>query len=268
MTRTRDWISGRGLRLALLLAGVLALSACAVESPAYYRQGPQGQQGQIDGFITFEGRCPTIRDHETNEAFGLTGNVRALRPGDHVALSERAVGGRACGVNAPTLEVLSIDAVWRGDDHRDAWFDARRDGDFDSFIAQSRDRGGWYADRYAYLHGGGEQAPGRPGPYDRDQDRDRGGYGNPPPPPPPPGMENPGEDRDDEEEQEELSVTGRLDLRGSCPAIHTPNGDSWDLAGDLGDYRDGDRVRVLGYPAGTSSCGGRALRVEEVQAPQ
>src|SRR5436305_5445824 len=265
MTRTRNRISGRGFRLTLFLAGVLALSACAVESPAYYRQGPSGQEGRIDGFITFEGRCPTIRDHETNQVFGRAGDGRARRPGGHVALSERAVGGRGWGANAPTLEVLSVDVVWRGDDHRDAWFDARRDGDLESFIAQSRDRGGWYSDRYAYLHGGRGD---RPGPYDRDQDRDRdrGGYGNPPPPPPP-GMENPGEDRDDDE-QEELSVTGRLDLRGSCPAIHTPNGDSWDLAGDVGDHRDGDRVRVLGYPAGRSTCGGRALRVEEVQEPQ
>lgn len=272
---TRNRISGRGFRLALLLAGVLALSACAVESPAYYRQGPYGQSGQIDGFITFEGHCPTIRDHETNEVFGLTGNVRALRPGDHVALSERSVGGRSCGINAPILEVLSIDVVWRGDEHRDAWFDARQDGDFDSFIAESRNRGGWYADRYAYLHGGAG-APGRPGPYDRGQDR--GGSDNAPPPPPagdydrnapppPPEMDNPGEDRDDEE-NEELSVTGELDLRGSCPAIHTPNGDSWDLTGDLGDYRDGDRVRILGYPAGRSSCGGRALRIEAVEEPR
>lgn len=264
MTRTRDRISGRGFRLTLLLTGTLALSACAVESPAYYRQGPRGQEGQIDGFITFEGRCPTIRDHETNEVFGLAGNVRALRPGDHVALSERAVGGRSCGVNAPTLEVLSIDVIWRGDGHRDAWFDARQDGDFDSFIAQSRDRGGWYSDRYAYLHGGG-QGPGRPGPDDRD--RDRGGYDRDAPPPPPE-ANSPDQDRDDDEEQEELSVTGRLDLGGSCPAIHTPNGDSWDLTGDLGDYRDGDRVRILGVPAGSSACGGRALRIEEVQEPR
>ena len=268
MTRTRNRISGRGFRLTLLLAGALSLPACVVDSPGTYRHGPYGgREGRIDGFITFEGRCPTIRDHETNQVFGLTGNVRALRPGDHAALSERAVGGRACGIDAPTLEVLSVDAVWRGDDHRDAWFDARRDGDLESFIAQSRDRGGWYSDRYAYLHGGGGQGPGRPGPYDRDRDRDqdRGGYDNPPPPPPP-GMDNPGEDRDDEE-QEELSVTGRLDLRGSCPAIHTPNGDSWDLTGALGDYHDGDRVRILGYPAGRSACGGRALRVEEVSTP-
>lgn len=264
----RNRISGRGFRLTLFLAGLLALSACAVESPAYYRQGPHGQQGQIDGFITFEGRCPTIRDHETNEVFGLTGNVRALRPGDHVALSERSVGGRSCGINAPTLEVLSVDVVWRGDDHRDAWFDAREDGDFESFIAQNRDRGSWYADRYAYLHGGGGGS--RPGPYDRDQDRDRdrGGYDTPPPPPPPGSMDNSNEDRDDDEEQEELSVTGRLDLGGSCPAIHTPNGDSWDLTGSLGGYRDGDQVRILGYPAGRSACGGRALRIEAVEEPR
>ncbi len=278
MTRIGNRISGRGFRLTLFLAGTLALSACAVESPAYYRQGPRGQEGQIDGFITVEGRCPTIRDHQTNEIFGLVGNVRALRPGDHVGLSERAVGGRACGIDAPTLEVLSIDVIWRGDGHRDTWFDARQDGDFNSFIAQNRDRGGWYSDRYAYLHGGAA-GPGRPGPVDRD--RDRGGDDNAPPPPPPnpeggydrnappppSDMDNPGEDRDDEE-NEELSVTGQLDLRGSCPAIHTPNGDSWDLTGDLGDYRDGDRVRVLGFPAGRSACGGRALRIEAVEDPR
>jgi hypothetical protein len=266
MTSTRNRISGRGFRLTLLLAGVLALPACVVDSPGYYRHGPYGgREGQIDGFITFEGSCPTIRDHETDRVFGLTGNLRALRPGDHIALSERPVGGRSCGVDAPTVEVLSIDVVWRGDDHRDAWFDARQDGDFESFIAASRDRGGWYSDRYAYLHGGGGAAD-RPGPSDRDRDRDqdRGGYDRSAPPPPE--ADNPGEGRDDEE-HEELSVTGRLDLGGSCPAIHTPDGGSWDLTGDLGDYRDGDRVRILGAAAGSSACGGRALQVHEVQEP-
>ncbi len=76
-------------------------------------------------------------------------------------------------------------------------------------------------------------------------------------------MDNPpAEDRDNrdirdndndngEDEQEELSVTGRLDLGGSCPAIRTPNGDIWDLTGDLGDRRDGDQVRILGVAAGS-----------------
>jgi len=244
MMSARNRNPRRGFRLSLLLAGGLSLSACVVESPAYYRQGPHGQEGRIDGFVTVEGRCPTLRDHATDQVFALAGNTRALRPGDHVALSERAVGGRACGVDTPTLEVLSVDIVWRGDDHRAAWFDASRDGDFNGFIAANRDRGGWYAERYAYLNGGGGGA-GRPGPGEppRMDDRDDG----------------------DDEEQEELSVTGRLDLGGSCPAIHTPNGDSWDLTGSLGDARDGDRVRILGVTAGRSACGGRALRINEIQ---
>jgi hypothetical protein len=302
MTSIRNRNPGRGFRLTLLLAGAVALSACAVESPAYYRHGPAyGQEGRIDGFITAEGRCPTIRDHETNDVFALTGSVRALRPGDHVALSERSVDGRGCG-GAPTLEVLSIDVIWRGDDHGDTWFDASRDGgDLNGFLFANRDRRGWYSERYAYINGGSGgngggpgpgPGPGRPGSYDRDRDApppppDRE---NPPdsryddrsaPPPAPPEMDNPpSEDRDNrdirdndndndngEDEQEELSVTGRLDLGGSCPAIHTPNGDNWDLTGDLGDHRDGDRVRILGVAAGSSACGGRALRIEEVQEP-
>ncbi len=171
MTRTRNRNPGRGFRLTLLLAlfvGTAALSACAVESPAYYRHGPAyGQEGRIDGFITAEGRCPTIRDHETNDVFALTGSVRALRPGDHVALSERSVDGRGCG-GAPTLEVLSVDVIWRGEDHRDTWYDASRDGgDLNGFLFANRDRRGWYSERYAYINGGGPGSgpgPDRTGP--------------------------------------------------------------------------------------------------------
>ena len=75
-------------------------------------------------------------------------------------------------------------------------------------------------------------------------------------------------DRDDDrnDEHESLRVDGRLDFGGSCPAIHTPDGNSYDLAGDLGNYHDGDQVRVIGVLQGRSSCGGRTLEVNEIQS--
>ena len=274
MTTTIRTLARRS-RLALLLGAALALPACYVETRPY-PHGPYGDsydrgQDQIDGFITVEGRCPTIRDHRSNQVFYLAGNTRDLRPGDHVLLREREADGDPCGVQAPTLDVLRIDVVWKGDDHDAVYFDSRRDGDFETYISQNRGLGGWYADRYAYLNGGG---PGRDGRYDRDRRR----YDGPPPPPAPPAYDddrsqNQDMDRDDdrdngEDEHEALRVDGRLDLRGSCPAIHTPDGVSYDLDGDLGNFHDGDRVRVIGVLQGRSSCGGRTLEVNEIHPPE
>ncbi|HEY0514826.1 MAG TPA: DUF5818 domain-containing protein [Thermoanaerobaculia bacterium] len=282
----------RGSRFALLLGAALSLPACVVDT-APYPHGPydrgyggNGPVDQIDGFVTFEGRCPTIRDHDSDEVFFLTGDTRGLRPGDHVLLRERAADGNPCGAQGPTVAVLGIDAIWRGEDHDSPYFDSRRDGDFRAFIAENRDRGGWYSDRYGYLNGSGGDA-GRPGGYDRDgdrgdRDRDRG-YDNgyppnpqsppiaPPPPngqyddrqPPAPPGDVEQEDRDDEHEQ--LRVDGRLDFGGTCPAIHTPDGTSYDLAGDLESYHGGDQVRVIGVLAGRSSCGGTTLKVDRIQ---
>jgi hypothetical protein len=277
-------------RPSLLLAAALCLPACYVGPPGYYphdrpyENRHRGPVDEIDGFVTFEGRCPTLREHGSEEVYALTGNTRALRPGDHARLSERAVAGNPCGSDAPTLEVTAIEAIWRGEGHRDAYYDARRDGDLESFLAENRDRGGWYSDRYAYLSGNVER-PRRLDRDDRDGRDDRGNpdrrYESPPYVPPvpndqrvdpdrPPGapdrpdMDRPDMDRDNDEEHEQLSVTGRLDLGGSCPSIHTPQGDSWDLVGNLETFRDGDRVNVIGVATGRSACDGRALTISEI----
>jgi hypothetical protein len=265
----------QGSRLALLLGAALSLPACYVETRPYPHHGPYEDrdrydrgQDQVDGFITAEGRCPTFRDHRSGQVYSLAGNTRDLRPGDHVLLSEREIDGDPCGVQGPTLEVLRVDAVWRGDDHDSAYFDSRRDGDFETYISQNRGLGGWYADRYAYLNGSGR--PGRDGDrgdrdrgreMNRDQDMDRDND-----------RDNTDRDTDrdnnGEDEHEALRVDGRLDLRGSCPAIHTPDGVSYDLDGNLGDFHDGDRVRVIGVLQGRSACGGRTLEVNEIHPPE
>lgn len=237
-------------KVPLLLAAALSLPACYVGPPPGYHYVDRTYSGrhsgpvdQIDGFVTFEGRCPTLREHGSNDVFALTGRTRALRPGDHVRLSERAVDarlGNPCGLDVPTLEVTGIEAIWRGNGHRDAYFDSRRDGDFDRFLAENRDRGG----------------PGNPAGDGPEPDRR---YESPPYVPNIPNAEP-----EEEDEQEQLSVTGRLELGGHCPAIHTPQGDSWDLVGNLGDFRDGDRVNVTGVATGRSACGGRALTISEI----
>jgi hypothetical protein len=62
-----------------------------------------------------------------------------------------------------------------------------------------------------------------------------------------------------------ITVDGTLDYNGACPAVRDGNGTSYDLAGQLGNHHDGDRVRVLGFAAGRSSCGGTALEVQEIR---
>jgi hypothetical protein len=112
-----------GTRLALVLAAALSLPACYVGPPPgyphrHYDDRRAGSVEEIDGFVTFEGRCPTLREHGSDQIFALTGNTRDLRPGDHVRLSERAVDprrGNPCGIDAPTVEVTGIEAIWRGE---------------------------------------------------------------------------------------------------------------------------------------------------------
>jgi hypothetical protein len=186
----------KGLGPVLLLSAALALPAAATAQPSRYGYGSpySGRNGarSIDGFVTYRGgSCPAIRDHRSGQSYFLTGNTRELRPGDHAVLGGRLVSGSSCGTRGPALQVLEIRTIWTGGDHRAAYFDARRDGSFERFILRSRDRGGWYADRYSYLRegrgsrGGGRYgapygAPGAPDgrarPNDVPYDEDRGQY--------------------------------------------------------------------------------------------
>jgi len=59
-------------------------------------------------------------------------------------------------------------------------------------------------------------------------------------------------------------VDGTLDFNQACPQIRAGNV-TYDLAGNLGNYHDGDRVHVDGVLAGSSSCGGSALEVRQIR---
>jgi hypothetical protein len=301
-----------------LLAAVLALPASAQYRPGYpapYRGGGYGYgtQGALDGFITADsGRCLVLRDHQ-RRTFYLSGDTAALRPGDHVSLRGRTVSRSSCGANGPTLEVLDVRTVWTGGSHRSAYFDARRDGNFERFVERSRDRGGWYSDRYSYMQQGGDsygqyappngpygpggqppypggpQYQGQPqyqGPpqgapdqgqpqYDPNDQYGPNGQGQPPPPQYDPNggqpeqngqYDNPqGYDQNGADSQQPVSVEGTLDFNGSCPAVRDGNGASYDLAGNLRGFHNGERVRVTGVLSGSSSCGGTALEIQEIR---
>jgi hypothetical protein len=284
----------------LLGAGSLLLSALVlpgVASAQYYRpgypppayRGYGGPQGTVDGFITADsGRCLVLRDHQ-RRPFYLAGNTDGLRPGDHVSLRERTLSRSSCGSNGPTLEVLDVRTVWTGGSHRAAYFDARRDGNFERFLDRSRGRGGWYSDRYSYMerNGGRYGAPDRYPPNGPD-----GQYAPPPPsdqgqpqygPDDQYGPNGPGPDGQYEDDQsydqngppdngpydqgtsQPISVDGTLDFNGSCPAVRDRNGESYDLAGNLQGFHNGERVRVTGVLSGSSSCGGTALEIREIR---
>jgi hypothetical protein len=311
----------------LLLAAALALPAAA--QPRY---GPRGTphrtyvpRGVVDGVLSDEGgRCPVLRDRQ-NRNYYLLGDTRGLRPGDQVSLRERLLNRSSCGNDAPTLEVLEVRTVWTDGAHSSAYFDARRDGDFGRFILRSRDRGGWYSDRYTYLRQGrapqGGQYDDR---YDRsrqydsppyvppyagpDQDRgrsdDRGQYDRRQQPQPNESYDSPdsdpGNDQNDQYEdgyapndiqddapqgnapddtydrgdvpedrssgnRQLITVDGTFEFDSTCPSLRGTDGKSYDLAGELGNSHDGDRVRVRGFLAGRSSCGGTALEVQEIR---
>jgi len=314
--------TAKGLGPALLLSAALALPAAATAQPSRYGYGTpySGRNARsIDGFVTFRGgSCPAIRDHRSGQSYFLTGNTRELRPGDHVVLGGRLASGSACGARGPALQVLEIRTVWTGGDHRAAYFDARRDGSFERFILRSRDRGGWYADRYSYLRqgrapqGGGQYGGQYGAPYDRarpndvpyDDDRgqyqgrpqgqpdDRGQYDQRPQPDDSYDDEqitdpndddyvapNDTYDRDDDRQGDRqddradrssgnrqlITVDGTFEFDSTCPSLRGTDGKSYDLAGELGNSHDGDRVRVRGFLAGRSSCGGTALEVQEIR---
>ena len=60
-------------------------------------------------------------------------------------------------------------------------------------------------------------------------------------------------------------MDGTLDFNSSCPAVRDHNGTSYDLAGDLRGFHNGERVRVTGLLSGSSSCGGTALEIQEIR---
>lgn len=294
-----------------LLLSVLVLPGVA--SAQYYRPGypppayrGYGPQGTVDGFIAeSNGRCLMLRDHQ-RRPFYLSGDTAGLEPGDHVVLRERTLSRSSCGGNGPTLEVLDVRTVWTGGGHRTAYFDARRDGNFERFLDRNRDRGGWYSDHYSYLQQGdryGQYAPPPSGPYDRngqpqyspqypppgqpqyqappDQGQpqyapndqyDPNGPGQPPPPQYEPNGQydqngQPSEDQgyDQNGAPQSISVDGTLDFNAACPSVRDRNGTSYDLAGDLHGFHNGERVRVTGLLSGSSSCGGTALEIQEIR---
>lgn len=72
-------------------------------------------------------------------------------------------------------------------------------------------------------------------------------------------------DRSDRDGNRDLvSIAGRLDDRGRCPAIRGDRGEYYDLVGDLRDFRSGDHARVIGFLGVRSSCGGQAIEVQEI----
>jgi len=72
------------------------------------------------------------------------------------------------------------------------------------------------------------------------------------------------EDRYEDGNDRLISLTGRLDDSGRCPVIRGDNGEYYDLVGDLKDFRDGAKARVIGFRGVRSRCGGQAIDVKEI----
>lgn len=62
-------------------------------------------------------------------------------------------------------------------------------------------------------------------------------------------------DREDRRDQGSISVAGIITGEGvECPTMRGPDGRLYTLAGDVGDFEPGDRVRVQGQRAEVSTC--------------
>jgi hypothetical protein len=67
-----------------------------------------------------------------------------------------------------------------------------------------------------------------------------------------------------------VSLEGRLALElPTCPRLETKEGDLYSLSGDLRDFANGDKVRVIGFLDGRSPCGEEpAIEVRKINRRQ
>jgi len=198
-----------------------------------YGYRSNGQQEHLDGFVVDDrgGECVLFREHSTGQIFALAGNVGDMREGDHIRYVGTHTYDDYCGGGYPTMNVREIKTVWDNDRHDHALFDANRDGSYSRWA----DR---YSDRY----------------YDRDR-YDDGSYND----------RNDDQYYDRDGDRRLVTVEGRLDDGRYCPAVRGNNGELYNLSGNLRNFREGDKVKVLGYLAEDSRCGGgRTLQVSEI----
>ncbi len=195
-----------------------------------YGYRSNGAQEHLDGFVVDDrGECLLFREHSTGQIFALAGNVGDMREGNHIRYVGTHTYDDYCGGGYPTMNVREIKTLWSNDRHDRPVFDASRDGSYSRWA----DR--YYDDRYR------DQ-------YRYDDDR----YGD--------------DDRyfDRDGDRRLVTVEGRLDDGRNCPAVRGNNGEIYSLSGNLRNFREGDRVKVLGYLAEDSRCGGRTLQVSEI----
>ena len=212
----------------------------------YGRYGARsnGQQEHLDGFVVDDrGECVLFREHRTGQIFALAGNVDDMREGDHIRYVGTHTYENYCGSGYPTMNVREIKTVWSNDRHENAVFDSNRHGSYSRWADRYQDRGRYddrYRDRNDDRYGDDR--------YDDDRYDDRS------------------DDRyyDRDGDRRLITVEGRLDDGRYCPAVRGDNGELYNLAGDLKNYRDGDKVKVFGYLAENSRCGGRTLQVSEI----
>jgi Protein of unknown function (DUF5818) len=210
-----------------------------------YGYRSNGQQEHLDGFVVDDrGECVLFREHSTGQIFALAGNIGDMREGDHIRYVGTHTYDEYCGGGYPTMNVREIKTLWSNDRHDRAAFDANRDGSYsrwaDRYYDRRDDRGRYDdRDRYDDRHGNDR--------YDRYDDdyRDDRYY-----------------DRDGDRRL--ITVEGRLDEGRYCPAVRGNNGELYSLSGDLRNFREGDKVKVFGYLAENSRCGGRTLQVSEI----
>ena len=67
-----------------------------------------------------------------------------------------------------------------------------------------------------------------------------------------------------------VSLEGKLALElPACPRLETKEGDLYSLSGNLRDFADGDKVRVIGFLDGRSPCGEEpAIEVRKINRRQ
>jgi hypothetical protein len=254
----------------------------------------------LAGEVTAEGlRCTALRGDD-GRLYTLEGDVFGVRPGDDVQVAARVVRNSACR-QGTTLAVHDLRFLDRADPWRDDRWDPRpvygpgggirlgeyveidgrlTDESWDCRTMRGRDDRlfSLLGDLEGFDPGDRVEVDGRlaygtgcPGTTIRVDDvRDDGGslldriFGR-------------DDDWDDDryardrwgdraaDGGELVELHGWLGSAGGCPAIRAEDGRTYELAGNLGGYGRGDRVRLIGVAEGGSRCGiGPSLRVAQI----
>jgi hypothetical protein len=193
----------------------------------------------IDGFLSLEGRCMILTEHEGGK-LALIGGTAGLTGGDHVRLEGSYSPDPGCGVQG--FSVTQVHTIWADDNHRSTFFDHLNGKPFAQWAQENG--------RLNVRRNERRSEPYNSQNYDQRGNRSYQAV---------PFPEGP---------HRRVVLVGSLYENGSsCPSLRTTHG-VFALNGDLRRYQHGDRVQVSGdlYDRDPNApCGGPTVVIRSIR---